>query len=207
MRMRTMWAVVVIVVLMPGAVLAGPLATHSDAWWDPVGGFFWRGSTSFANGNLSATVDWCVFGPGDYAGTGYTPAANEFVYAYQIITTGTAAITQLTVNMIESNEANNIGDDASLVGGAAPIAAAFGAPPPALQTANWFFAGMVSPDESDALVYSSVNMPLWDNMARIIDDGTYTEGPVPTPSNVIPEPATFALLAMGLAAVLRRRKR
>jgi len=195
------------VILMPGVVAAGPLATHADAWWDPGISAYWRGSTSFANGNLTATVDWCVFGPGDYAGTSYTPAANEFVYAYQIISTGTAPVTQLTVNMIESNEANSIDDDASLVGGTAPIAAAFGAPPPALQTANWFFAGLVSTDESDALVYSSVNMPLWDNMARIVNEGTYAEGPVPTPSDLIPEPATFALVAVGLAAVLRRRRR
>jgi len=212
MRMRTLLAAVAATLLLAGSAWAGLLANHPLAYTDPDGAT-WHGSTPMANGNLSADIDWAVFAPGVYIGafpgTGYAPAADQFVYAYQIFSTGTAPVTQMTVNMIESNEANNISDDPVALAGAAPLLGGFGAPPPNLQTANWFFAGLVGGQNSDGLVYASVNMPVWDYAAIIFDDGLSAIGPVATPSDVIPEPATIGLLAFGLVigAALRRRRR
>ena len=212
MRTRTLLAAVAATLLLAGSAWAGLLANHPLAYTDP-GGVTWHGSTPMANGNLSADVDWAVFAPGVYIvafpGTGYAPAADQFVYAYQIFSTGAAPVTQLAVNMIESNEANNIGDDPVALAGVAPWIAWFGAPPPDLQTANWAFEGLVGGQNSDGLVYASVNMPVWDHAAIIVDEGLFAIGPVATPSDVIPEPATIGLLASGLviSVALRRRRR
>jgi hypothetical protein len=138
---------------------------------------------------------------------GYTPGADQFVYAYQIFSTGALPVTQLAVNMIASNEAQNIADDAVLASGTVPPASWFGADPPELQTANWAFYGLTSGQQSDILVYASVNMPVWDNLAYIVDGGTFANGPVPTPSDVIPEPATIGLLVVGGTFFLGRRRR
>ena len=207
MSPRTFMASLAVTLLLGGTALGGLLATHPDAWYDLGIEAQWRGSTVMSNGNLSATVEWAVFGPGDYPGSGYDPESDEFVYAYQIFSTGTAPVTQLTVNMIESNEAVDIADDSALASGSVPLAAWFGELPPALQTANWAFEGLTGPSNSDILVYASVNMPVWDNLAYIVDEGVFALGPVPTPSNVIPEPATIGLLAMGgaMSFILRRR--
>jgi hypothetical protein len=212
MHTRTFLVAMLGSLLLAGSALGGLLANHPMAYTDP-DGVTWHGSTAMANGDLSADVDWAVFAPGVYIaafpGTGYAPAADQFVYAYQVFSTGAGPVTQMTVNMIESNEANNVGDDPVALAGVAPLIGWFGAPPPDLQTANWAFAGLVGGQNSDGLVYASVNMPLWDHAAYIVNLGTFAVGPVPTPSDVIPEPATISLLASGLVigVVLRRRRR
>jgi hypothetical protein len=201
MRTKCVVAAVGLSLLLAGPSLAGVLNGHADAWMG------WTGTTPMANGALSGTVDWAVFWAPDYPGT-YAHDADEFIYAYQVIVDGTAPVTQLTVNMIDSNEANDIDVDASIAAGTqSPYFYDFGAPPPDLQTANWFFAGMVASDESPVLVYSSVNMPLWDHGAYIYDNGLWAYGPLPTPSDVIPEPATLALVGLGFAGLAARRRR
>ncbi len=201
-----------VIVGLAGSVLAGPLATDGAAYNDgngPAAGA-WRGTTPMvgtgASVGLVADVDWCVYGPGSYPGTAYSPDANEFVYAYQISVGGTVAVTQLTVGMLDSNEANDIGSDATLVDGVeTPNPSFFLNPPPNLTEALWVFPGIAVGDDTDALVYSSVNAPLMFG-GSIIDGGKFVAGPLPSPSDLIPEPATMSLLALGAIGLIRRKR-
>jgi|WetSurMetagenome_2_1015567.scaffolds.fasta_scaffold581030_1 hypothetical protein len=207
MSMRFCVALLAGMTLLTGSAMGGVLLNNPAAWYDPELGAAWTGSTTMDNGHVTATIEWAVFAPGDYPGLGYTPGADQFVYAYQVFSTGPAPVTQLTVNMIASNEAQNITHDAVLAAGGDPWDAWFGAAAPALQTSNWGFGGLTAGQHSDILVYSSVNMPVWDKLAYIVDEGTFAFGPVPTPSNVIPEPATIGLLLVGGSFVAARRRR
>ena len=207
MSVRSLVAALALTVLLAGSASGGILLDNPHAWYDPSIGASWTGSTVLDNGTLTGTVEWAVFGPGHYPGGGYTPDPNEFVYAYQIFSSGSAPVTQITVDMIEANKAVNIADDPVYGPGTAPWGGWFGAPPPELQTANWGFDGLSAGDHSDILVYSSVNMPVWDYLAYIVDDGTSAMGDVPTPSNFIPEPATVGLLVLGAAIGWMKRRR
>ena len=196
-------------VLLCGSAWAG-LAADGNAYVDSEG-FAWHGSTDFIgaglNEGLSATVEWCVYGPGDYPGTDYVADADEFVYAYQVfVAAGSAQVTKLSVGMLDSNEANDIGADETLVSGTAPSSAFFTNPPPNLDTANWLWSsGLAADTHSRGLVYSSVNAPLL-FIGTVHDGGKQVAGDLPSPSDVIPEPATLGLMAAGLLGLLRRRR-
>jgi hypothetical protein len=197
-------------VLLCGSAWAG-LATDGNAYVDSEG-FVWHGSTDFIgeglDEGLTATVEWCVYyGPDDYPGTDYVPDADEFVYAYQVfVAADSAQITKFSVGMYDSNEANDIGADETLVSGTVPSSAFFTNPPPNLDTANWLWSsGLATDTQSRGLVYSSVNAPLL-FIGSIQDGGKQVAGDLPSPSDVIPEPATMVLLAAGLLGLLRRRR-
>jgi len=185
---------------------AGALAGDPLAYFDGV--TTWHGTTVMtgtgSSAGFSAAIDWCVYGPGDYPGS-YVAAANEFVYAYQIFVTGAEPLAKLTVGMLDSNEANDISNDATLVAGEAPSSAYFLAPPPNLDSAIWEFTSLIPGDNSDGLVYSSVNAPLM-FFGSIQDTGKYADGELPSPSDVIPEPMTMSLLLAGLAGLSLRRR-
>lgn len=187
---------------------AGPLASDPNAlFYD---GTLWRGSVVFDSGagELQATVDYCIYAPGkfSYPGSGYTPTPGEFVYAYQIYSTGwKVPVITFTLAMLESNEANNIGDFDMGTGGAATNNAWWDDPNSPM-TANWDWnPGMPNGVHSKGLAYSSINAPLW--WIGTVTDGGYLDSQfVPSPSDVIPEPTALALLALGGAKLLRRRK-
>ena len=84
---------------------AGVLSGHTAAYNDGLGpsAGAWTATTAFDNGvGLSGTVDWAVFGPGDFPYAGYAPPAGELVYAFQIFSTGTDAIHSLTRRGIDA---------------------------------------------------------------------------------------------------------
>jgi len=177
---------------------AGALNGHVNAFTD-VSNITWTSSTTFDNGTgLSGIVDWAVFGPGDFPFAGYTPTAGELTYAYQVFSTGPDAIHAFTLNL--SNPANNIGSFGDLVG-EAPSSATLGA------QAVWNFAGLDIGQNSSGLAFSSPNIPS-SFFGILINGGTTSVAfPLPVPSpNDIPEPASLALLGIGGAAMLRRRR-
>jgi hypothetical protein len=197
-----------VAVLVCGSAAAGPLATDPNAWSD--GTTTWCGTASVESfeGDLKADIDYCVYWWTRYPGTDYTPPVGHFVYAYQVYVTGTGPVKKLSVGMLAGNDAGNIADDAGLgdAGGHAPDSSFFTGPAPNYDAANWEWADadpLVT--HSDGLVYASINAPRW-WIGTVQNTGQAASGYVPSPSDVIPEPATLGLLALGLVAALRRRR-
>lgn len=87
-------------------VLAGPLANHPLAFNDgngPAGGA-WTGvgtySHPFAGGHLEGTIEWAVFGPGQFPFAGlnsWIPVPGQLTYAYQVINTGSDGIIEFSI--------------------------------------------------------------------------------------------------------------
>ncbi len=201
-----------VLLLLSGAALGGPLATDPNA--AVYDGTTWHGSVDVLAGPnaegkyLRATIDYCVYAPGmfSYPGQGYTPTAGEFVYAYQVFVDPNVEAFKLSVGMLASNEANNIGTWA-ISGGVDPNDLGFGGTPPNLDTAWWSWDPGLQPGENSVgLAYSSINAPLW-WLGTIQNSGLAASGFVPSPSDVIPEPATMGLVLAGAIAALRRRRR
>jgi hypothetical protein len=191
--MRSSWVVAILVLVISGSALAGPLATA---------GTYGSSSTMFDNGGaLKGHVDWAVFNPGTFPYTGgYTPTAGEMVYAYQIFVTGTAPVSSF--ELLLTDAADNIGSFSDL-GGQAPQSAVL----TSMVSAKWTFAGIPQTDMSYGLVFSSPKTP-YDLFATVVDTGqTAWVIPLPSPSsNPVPEPATLGLVAMGCVMLgLRRR--
>ncbi len=180
---------------------AGVLDGHAAAFNDgngPSGGA-WTSTTTFNNGaGLSGTIDWTVFGPGDFPFAGYVPTAGELTYAFQIFSTGADAIHSLTLND-PNGAADNIGSFADLAG-EAPSSVALGT------QAEWNFVGLDLGENSIGLAFSSIKIPA-DLFGVVVNGGTFAVAiPLPVPgANDIPEPASLALLGAGGLLMLRRR--
>jgi PEP-CTERM motif-containing protein len=190
--MRQVTAVVLLGLMACGTAW-GALDT-SNAYVDG-DSFTWAGSTDMTNQALSASVEWCV---DDQVG-------GLFKYNYQLTLGGTAPLTLLSVGMLDSNEAQNIGSAQIDPTDVAPASAYFGGPAPNLSSANWEFAALSPGQVSYELSYWSVNEPLM-FAGQIQDTGLIAGGLVPSPSDEIPEPATLGLLALGAVAGLIRRR-
>lgn len=211
--MRIVIVNVLALLLLCSVAQAGVLATDPNAlFYD---GTLWSGSTVMELDALRATVDWCVYGPGQfsYPGLGYTPTSGEFVYAYQVFVEATTEVLTFSVGLLESNEANNIGTWA-ISGGVEPTSMGIQGTPPFEEAAwNWGSeeeeppSGLQPGSNSVGLAYSSINAPLMYG-GYIMNGGSSAVGEVPSASDVIPEPATLGLLLAGaIAAGLRRRRR
>lgn len=180
---------------------AGVLDGHASAFNDgngPSAGA-WTASTPFDNGvGVSGTVEWAVFGPGDFPFAGYSPPAGELTYAFQIFSTGSAAIHSLTLND-PNGAAGNIGSFGDLAG-EAPTSSTL------TTQAIWNFAGLDAGENSTGLAFSSIKTP--DSLfGVVVNGGSFAVAiPLPVPgSNDIPEPASLALLGAGGLLMLRRR--
>jgi hypothetical protein len=188
----------------------------------------WYGSASYANStSLSGTVDWAVFTPSQFlaafggSASGFQPTPHELVYTYQIINTGAANASSLSMTLWPG-PADNIGSFSTLPGTAA-TGSALDSPTASLPfgSAAWSFGA--TPQDPNAttipgngyssvgLAYSSPNSPdlFWDG--TLIDDGhqATTNAYLATPSNIqvsVPEPSTTVLLAAAAILLgLRRR--
>ena len=183
-----------------GPLLSAPNVFDNDAGPGPGGA--WVGSTTFTQGTLQGTVDYAVFGPGQfpYSGTGYTPTPGELTYVFQVYETGAAPLSSFSVALTDL--ADNIGAFTGLTGDAPN-----GMTLSALSSATWHFAGIAQNGNSEGLVFSSIRVPQ-NLLGTVIDTGQSSYViPLPSPSAVsIPEPATVGLsLLAGLTLLARRR--
>ena len=164
----------------------------------------WVGTTPFVapeNPNLAGSVDWAVFGPGDFPFSGYSPPSNEYSYVYQVFSTGSDFITSYSVPVINpAGNAGSFSDSGNGITGVAPSLIEITGIPGSVY---WQFSpGIVQLGNSEGLVFSSPKRPraLY---SLVVNGGTFaTAVPVPSPSaEPIPEPCTFILLVMGLGVL------
>ena len=195
-------------------ILAGPLATHPLAYFD--GFTTWAGTTAYDNGfGLKGTVDWTVFGPGDFdlafPASGYSPPAGELVYAYQVIQDATATLEAIALS-VARDDLQPVGTIGSFSGGGVSGLTtsfeSFG-----IGSSDWLFTvpGVPAGGTSEGLSFSSTHKPV-DLFGFVIDGGTVAISvPVPSPGPIaVPEPSTVILVGIGLALLglgrLRRRR-
>lgn len=172
----------------------------------------WKGTTDFAytaidelgTHDLRGYVEWAVFGPKAFPFTGYTPAAGELSYVYQIFNTGADAISQFSFKL-DNNKADSHGtfsDDVNGVTGDIPQGSSGLVAP---GSTWWDFDGIPQGGSSQGLVFSSSNVPQGFAGIMMNHGGIADVDPIPRPSsNAIPEPTTLATLfsALGFLATV-----
>jgi hypothetical protein len=204
-EMRIVIVNLLVLVLLSGVAFAGSLATDPNAlYYD---GTTWCGTTVVSSDGLDANMDYCVYGPGQfsYPGLGYTPTPGEFVYAYQVFVTGEIEVITFFVGLDVGNQANNIGTW-SMSGGMEPDTLEISGTPPDTAFWQWDDPTMQPGSKSVGLAFSSVNAPEW-YAGAVANGGDAVVGDLPSPSDVIPEPGTVALLLAGAIAGGWRRNR
>jgi hypothetical protein len=181
---------------LAGFAQAGILNGHGAAF----GGV--TGSVPFNNGvGLSGTIDYAVFSAGDFnanfGGLGYVPG-DALVYTYQVNVTGNLGVSAEIVGI--SNPANTIGTFD--IGDQNSSSASF------TPNARWLFSPEIPTGMSSwGLAFSSPQLPIV-GASLTIDGGTQAlVAGVATPGPItIPEPATLALCAGGLGAMLLSKR-
>ena len=187
-------AALFMVMVLGSAGSAGVLDGHASA--------LVSGNTPFTDGaDLTGSVDWAVFEPGDFPFTGgYTPTPGEAVYAYEVFITGADFMTTFSLPL--SNPANNIGSFTDISGDAPTSASISGIPGSGI----WSFSGVTA--STRGLAISSPQAPE-DSFAVVVNGGSFAlPTPVPVPgASLIPEPGTVALMSIGGLFLLLRRRR
>ena len=159
----------------------------------------WSGVTPFDNlDDLSGTVEWAVFGPGDFPFSGYVPTPGEFTYVYQVHSTTSIQLSTYNVPVI--NPFDNAGSFTDLPNGVSGSSATPSG------TLIWTFAPTIGLGaSSEGMVFSSPNTPM-ESFSIIVDGGMFANPqPIPVPSE-IPEPSAFLLLGMGIASLVATRR-
>jgi hypothetical protein len=186
---------------------------------------YWEGETSFScpdpttNMDLAGYVDWIVYGPsspylfpsqyepGGSVTPSYTPSLGEYVYVYQITSTGGDNLHSFSVDL--EALANNIG--AFNVG----IAPKSNGMTVNSGDADWDFDdGLANGGSSQMLALCSFFSPeqLWGDAIDGVDaDVEPLPGPNPSVTITVPEPSMLCLALVGLvswvaARVVRRRR-
>jgi PEP-CTERM motif len=222
MLMNRLVATLLIFSISPSCLpaLAGPLAMDTTA----MAGF--HGTTHFQGFDLSnnptgltGTVDYAVWAPGTFPGAFAGFSASDYVYAYQVHETGTALLSSFSVALSAPADRLNIGNFTGnngfglVSGDASDPNSTFIVP---LDSADWFFDGVVQGGTTDGLAFSSPNAPFsyyGYYGATVMDDSNAVAFVIPLPTPIfdeIPEPGTFMLAALGFISVAawgwRRRR-
>ena len=190
-----------------GLATAGPIAGGVDAMPGFFGTVYY--DCTVAGDTLTAQVDYAVYDRGDYPGLDPSGGA-DYAYVYQIFNdaASTVGVEWFSVGLESGAIARNPGEDTSpdapgQSGGQSPLMARVGS-----TSVSWLFdPGVPVGGHSTTLIFTSPYRPTWKSGA-LADGGLPTPGSGLLPSP-IPEPATAALLLVGVAAPLiaRRRRR
>jgi len=212
-RYRGIWGLVVavtaVLVGVGGTADASPLVSDLNAM--PA----WQGTQQFSVTSgvkkLQVDVEYAVYAPGKYGLSGTDQSlGTQFVYAYQVFNDllGNEPVSSFSVGLDPTANVANIGSDAGsgTLGGTAPTASAFTGSPPT--SAVWyFFMNTIDPplanEYSTVLLFTSPYGPQW-APATVMDGGLGNTHDLPSP---IPEPATMALVGLGLAGLVARHRR
>lgn len=186
-----------IAALGAGAAVAGPLGVN------PFGIPGFTGSVNFAATNVSATMDYAVFAPGNYGASGGADPSGgaHFVYAYQVFATG-SPFTSASVGILPGATVANASFSVTypLAGGDAPAVNTFqGAPPTSFF--NLFSPAVGPAGYSAVLLFTSPQAPTFAS-ASVANGAFINQQAAPSP---LPEPGSLALLGFGALLALRRR--
>ena len=160
----------------------------------------WAGTSGYVDGPLNGTIEYSVYAPDVFntlfPGSGYTAPLNDFTYAYQIIQAGQSDLSKLDVSIAANRPSDTIGTfSTNQVSGDAPLTSILTVPKTSPYSAEWSFSGIITPNSSQGLVFSSPNSPEM-RFGSVINSGLSAFGYLPSPSTV-PEPSSLLLLACG----------
>jgi hypothetical protein len=179
---------------------------------DPAAMSSWRGSSPFSSpdGKLTGSVDFAVYGKGDYDGMYKKLFADSYVYAYQVFNdeNSKVAVDYFSVGLYADAKAQNAVYDpmkgADPPEGSIPFMQ-FVLP----QSVIYLFQSdnIGAGEHSLTVLFGSDSAP---DMAKGAVSGGFTGGTtmnLPTPGWIVPEPATFGLLIGGAMMAIRRRRK